>query len=90
MLYVKEFYLSNLLRNTRMIFIAPLYIFLYYNQADAQYIKFILFWNNALYVSDGLSVHHQESRTVHTASGICHTEISKISTSTSECVYVQW
>jgi len=26
-----------------------------------------------LQASDGLSVHHQESKTVHTASGICHT-----------------
>ena len=34
---------------------------------------FILFWNNTLHVSDGLSVHHQGSKTVHTASGICHT-----------------
>jgi len=30
-----------------------------------------LFWNNTLRVSDGLSVHHQESKTLHTASGIC-------------------
>jgi len=30
-------------------------------------------WNNTLHVSDGLSVHHQESNTAHTASGICHT-----------------
>jgi len=30
-------------------------------------IKFILFWNDALHVSDGLSVHHQEFKTVHTA-----------------------
>ena len=29
--------------------------------------------NNSLHVSDGLSVHHQESKTVNTASGICHT-----------------
>jgi len=32
-----------------------------------QCIKFILFWNNTLHVSDGLSVHHQEFKTVHTA-----------------------
>ena len=31
------------------------------------------FGNNILHVSDGLPVHHQESKTVHTASGICHT-----------------
>ena len=27
----------------------------------------------AQHVSDGLSVRHQESKTVHTTSGICHT-----------------
>jgi len=26
-----------------------------------------------LHVSDGLCIHHQEFKTVHTASGICHT-----------------
>ena len=31
-----------------------------------QCIKFILFWNDTLHVSDGLSVHHQEFKTVHT------------------------
>ena len=34
-------------------------------------IYFIL--EDTLHVSDGLSVHHQESKTVHTASGKCHT-----------------
>jgi hypothetical protein len=36
-----------------------------------QCIKFILFWNDTLHASDGLSVHHQEFKTVHTATGIC-------------------
>jgi len=36
-----------------------------------QYLKFILFWNDTLHVSDGLSVHHQEFTTVHTATGVC-------------------
>jgi len=35
-----------------------------------QCIKFILFWNDTLHVSDGLSVHHQEFKTVHNATGI--------------------
>jgi len=39
-----------------------------------QFLKFILFWNNTLHVSDGLSVHHQEFKTVHTATGICQTD----------------
>jgi len=34
--------------------------------------------NIALHVTEGLSVHHQESKTVHTASGICHTEIPEM------------
>jgi len=32
-----------------------------------QLINFILFWIDTLHVSDGLSVHHQELKTVHTA-----------------------
>jgi hypothetical protein len=43
-----------------------------------QFIKFILFWNNSLHVLDGLSVHHQEFKTVHTATGICPTEIPEV------------
>jgi len=39
-----------------------------------QFIKFILLWSETLHVSDGLSVHHQEFRTVHTATGICQTD----------------
>ena len=31
-----------------------------------QIFKFILFCSSNLHVSDGLSVHHQESKTVHT------------------------
>ena len=39
-----------------------------------QCIKFILFWNDPLHVSEGLSVHHQEFKTVHTKAGICQTD----------------
>jgi len=39
-----------------------------------QFLKFILFWNSTLHVSDGLSVRHQEFKTVHTATGICQTD----------------
>jgi hypothetical protein len=38
-----------------------------------QLLKFIVFYSSSLHVSDGLSVHHQESRTVRTSSGICQT-----------------
>jgi len=30
----------------------------------------LFYWSNTLHVSDGLSVHHQELKTVHTATGI--------------------
>jgi hypothetical protein len=33
-----------------------------------------LFLHNTLHVSDGLSVHHQEFKTVHTATVICQTD----------------
>ena len=33
----------------------------------------IYFWNRAPHVSDRFSVHYQESSTVHTAIGVCHT-----------------
>jgi len=39
-----------------------------------QLLKFILFCSSTVHVSDGLSVHHLESKTVHTASGICQTD----------------
>jgi len=39
-----------------------------------QFLNFILFHSNTLHVSDGLPVHHQESETIHTASGICQTD----------------
>jgi hypothetical protein len=39
-----------------------------------QFLKFLLFCSSTLHVSDGLSVHHQESKTVHTASGLCQTD----------------
>ena len=39
-----------------------------------QSVKFILFWNDTLHVSDGLSVHHQAVKTVHTATGTCQTD----------------
>jgi hypothetical protein len=38
-----------------------------------QFLKFILFWNNTLHVSDDLSVHHQEAKTLHTATGVSET-----------------
>jgi hypothetical protein len=47
-------------------------IVLLQNQRDAL-ISQIYFWNRNLHVSDSFSVHHQESSTMHTEIGICHT-----------------
>ena len=44
------------------------------NQPDAPMYQIILFWNDTLRVSDGLSFHHQEIKTVHTATAICQTD----------------
>jgi hypothetical protein len=44
------------------------------NQPDAPVSQIYLFCFNTLHVSDDLSVHHQEFKTVHTATGICQTD----------------
>jgi len=56
-----------------------------------QFLKFILFWNNTLHVSDGLSVHHQEFKTVHTATGICQTDTATCLLPVAVCtVFNSW
>jgi len=50
-----------------------------------------LFWYRTLHVSDRFSVHHQESSTVYTAIGICHTGYADCITRTTNtycCVYI--
>jgi len=34
----------------------------------------LFYWSNNLHVSDGLSVHHQELKTVRTTTGMCQTD----------------
>ena len=60
---------------SHLTFIRPCIVTYFYIRTNEmhQFFKFILFCSSTLHVSDGLSVHHQESKTVHTASGICHT-----------------
>ena len=36
--------------------------------------EIILFWNDTLHVLDGVSVHQQEFKTAHTATGLCQTD----------------
>jgi hypothetical protein len=53
-------------------FTGPCIVIYFYSRTNDmhQFLKFILFCSSTLHVSDGSSVHHQESKTVHTASGI--------------------
>jgi len=44
-----------------------------YNKTNEMYYFTNLFWYRTLHVSDRFTVHHQESSTVYTAIGICHT-----------------
>jgi hypothetical protein len=46
----------------------------------------IYFWNRTLHVSDRFCVHHQESSTVYTAIGICHTGYADYLLAGSECI----
>jgi len=57
-------------------FIGPYIMIYFYSKTNDmhQFLKFISFCSSTLLVSDGLSVHHQESKTVHTASGISQTD----------------
>jgi hypothetical protein len=59
-----------------------------YNKTNEmhQFLK-ICFWNITLHVSDRFSVHRQESNTVHTAIGICHTGYADCLLAGSGCFY---
>jgi len=58
---------------TNLTFIEPCIVLYLYSKINHlhQCFKLISFWNDTLHVSDGLSVHHQEFKTIHTATGLC-------------------
>jgi len=51
-------------------FVGPCIVIYFYSKTNQTHniSNTFYFWDNTLHVSDGPSVHHQESRTVHTAS----------------------
>jgi len=53
--------------------VGPCIVIYFYSKTNQMHNISNLFYfgNNTLHVADGLSVHHQESKTIHTASGIC-------------------
>ena len=52
-------------------------------------IKFILFWNDTLHISDGLSAPHQEFKIVQTATGMCQTDTADCLLSKQTAVSVE-
>jgi hypothetical protein len=57
-------------------FMGPCIVIYFYSKTNEmhQFLKFILFCSGTPHVSDSPSMHHQESKTVHTESGICQTD----------------
>ena len=68
----KLYFVQTLLNST---FVGPCILIYFYSKTNQMHNISNLFYfgSNTVHVLDGLSVHHQESKTVHTASGICHT-----------------
>jgi hypothetical protein len=58
---------------TPLTFRGPCIVIWSYNKTRDALISQIYFWNGTLHVSGSFSVHYQESSTVYTAIGICHT-----------------
>ena len=50
----------------------------------------LFYWSNALHVSGGLSVRHQELKTAHTATGICQTDTAVCLLSKQSAVSVSY
>ena len=61
---------------TNLMFTGVCIVIYFYSKTNQMhhFLKFILFWNNTLHISDSLSVHNQDFKTVHTAAGICQTD----------------
>ena len=49
--------------------------------------NFLSLLNITIHVLDGLSVHHQESKTVHTVSGVCHTDSVAVASKQPQNLY---
>jgi len=65
--------LLSLILNIYTITVNVLIWYLYSKTNQTHNISSLFYFdNNTLHVSDGFSVHHQESKTVHTTSVICH------------------
>jgi hypothetical protein len=59
-------------------FIGPCIFIYFYSKTNEmqQFLRFVLFCGSTLHVSNGLSFHYQESKTVYIASGICQRDFA--------------
>ena len=73
-LYMFRTVFPSIIRSSRLYIQQQAFVKQILLSACNQCLKFILFWNDTLHVSGGLSIHHQEFKTVHTATGICQTD----------------
>ena len=71
-LYRRKYLYLNSLKNT--LFTEEMQIVSIVKPTRCVNVSNLFYWSNAVHVSDGLSVHHQELKTVHTATGTCQTD----------------
>jgi hypothetical protein len=64
---------KNVKERANLTFRGPCIVIYAYNKTNEMHYFSNLFWNRTLRVLDRFTVHHQESSTVYTAIGICHT-----------------
>jgi hypothetical protein len=72
--YFNSVYLGLIAHSlVNLTFRGPCIVIYSYNKTNEMHYFTNLFWFRTPRVSDRFTVHHQESSTVHTAVGICHT-----------------
>jgi hypothetical protein len=73
--FLEKLLFAQLLKKVKkcLTFTEPCIMIYFYSKTNEmhQSRKFILFCSSILHVWDGLSVHHQETKTVYTGSGTC-------------------
>ena len=59
---------------SNLTFVGPCIVIYFYSKTNQMHnISNLFYFGTILHILDGPSVHRQESKTVHTLSGICHT-----------------
>jgi len=81
--FLKKLLFAQLVKRVtkRLTFIGPCIVIYFYSKTKMmhQFLKFILFCSSTLHVWNGLSVHHQETKTVHRGSDTFYISFSPAS-----------